>query len=89
MSLAAIRRAADAASLAKRGYSGQASEGPRGTNRQIYGEHDPLASPAFGDKVSLLQEIDAFARARDPRVVQVSASVVGERRGGRDPPRRG
>ena len=80
ISEAAIRRAADAASLAKRGYSGVAAEGPRGTNTRLYGEDDPLASPAFGDKTALLQEIDAFARARDPRVVQVSASVVGERR---------
>jgi TldD protein len=30
--------------------------------------------------VKLLQEIDAFARARDPRVVQVSATLAGERR---------
>ena len=37
-------------------------------------------SPAFADKVALLQEIDAFARARDPRVVQVMASLAGERR---------
>ena len=80
VSQAAIRRAGDAASLAKRGYSGVAAEGPRGTNTKLYGEDDPLASPAFGAKTELLQEIDAFARARDPRVVQVSASVVGERR---------
>lgn len=80
ISEAAIRRAADAASLAKRGYSGVAAEGPRGTNRKLYGEDDPLASPAFGDKVALLQEIDAFARARDPRVVQVTATLASERR---------
>ncbi len=80
VSEAAIRRAADAASLAKRGYSGVAAEGPRGTNVKLYGEDDPLASPAFGEKVALLQQIDAFARARDPRVVQVSTSVSGERR---------
>jgi TldD protein len=66
--------------LAKRGYAGVAAEGPRGTNAKLYGDEDPLASPAFGGKVELLQEIDAFARARDPRVVQVSASIAGERR---------
>jgi TldD protein len=80
ISEAAIARAADSASLAKRGYAGVAAEGPRGTNTKLYGEDDPLASPEFGGKVALLQEIDAFARARDPRVVQVSASIVGERR---------
>ena len=80
ISEAAIKRAADSAALAKRGYAGVAAEGPRGTNAKLYGEDDPLASPEFGGKVELLQEIDAFARARDPRVVQVSASIVGERR---------
>jgi TldD protein len=76
----AIRRAADSARLAKRGYQGVAAEGPRATNAKLYGEDDPLASPAFADKVTLLQEIDAWARARDPRVVQVMASLAGERR---------
>ena len=80
ISEAAIRRAADSAALAKRGHSGVVAEGPRATNTRLYGEENPLASPAFSDKVALLQEIDAFARARDPRVVQVSASLVGERR---------
>ncbi|HEX4711847.1 PmbA/TldA family metallopeptidase, partial [Phenylobacterium sp.] len=76
----AIKRAAEAAALAKRGYSGVAAEAPRSTNAKLYGEDDPLASPAFSEKVALLQEIDAFARARDPRVVQVTASLAGERR---------
>jgi TldD protein len=78
--LGAIARAADAAALAKRGYSGEASEGPRATNQKLYGEDDPLASPAFADKIALLREIDAYARAKDPRVVQVSATLAGERR---------
>ena len=80
VSEAAIRRAADAASLAKRGYAGVAAEAPRGTNTKLYGEDDPLASPMFAQKIALLQEIDAYARARDPRVVQVTASAMGERR---------
>jgi TldD protein len=80
ISEAAIRRAADSARLAKRGYSGVAAEPPRPTNVRLYGEDDPLASPGFSDKVALLQEIDAWCRARDPRVVQVMASLAGERR---------
>ncbi|OZA72002.1 MAG: metalloprotease TldD, partial [Caulobacter sp. 39-67-4] len=80
ISEAAIGRAAASASLAKRGYAGVSAEGPRSTNERLYGEDDPLASPAFSDKVSLLQEIDAFARDRDPRIVQVMASMAGERR---------
>jgi TldD protein len=80
ISEAAIRRAAGSAALAKRGYAGTAAEDPRATNQKLYGEDDPLASPAFADKIALLQEIDAYARGRDPRVVQVSASLAGERR---------
>ncbi len=80
ISQAAIGRAAQSAALAKRGYSGVAAEGPRHTNAKLYGEDDPLASPGFSDKVALLQEIDAYARTRDPRVVQVMASLHGERR---------
>ena len=80
VSEAAIRRAASSSALAKRGYSGVSAEGPRATNTKLYGEDDPTASPAFGDKVALLQEIDAWVRARDPRVVQVMASIAGERR---------
>ncbi len=80
ISLEAITRAGDSAALAKRGYSGVAAEAPRATNAKLYGEDNPLESPAFADKVALLQEIDAWARARDPRVVQVMASLAGERR---------
>ncbi|HRH20203.1 MAG TPA: metalloprotease TldD [Brevundimonas sp.] len=80
ISVEAMRRAADAAALAKQGRTGTAAIGPAATNQKLYDEVDPLAAPAFSDKIALLQEIDAFARARDPRVVQVSASIAGERR---------
>ena len=76
----ALKRAAEAAALAKQGRAGNAAVGPRATNQKLYDEVDPLASPAFSDKIALLQEIDAYARAKDPRVVQVSASIAGERR---------
>ncbi len=80
ISEAAIRRAAESASLAKRGHAGIAAEGPRATNTKLYGEDDPLASPGFSDKVALLAEIDAYTRERDPRVKQVNVSLAGERR---------
>jgi TldD protein len=80
ISEAAIGRAAKSAALATRGYSGVAAEGPRLTNEKLYDDVDPLQHPDFSGKVALLQEIDAFARAKDPRVVQVMASVAGERR---------
>ncbi|HEY2710790.1 MAG TPA: metalloprotease TldD [Caulobacteraceae bacterium] len=80
ISEAAIARAGKSAALAKRGYSGVSAEGPRATNAKLYGEDDPLASPSFSEKVALLQEIDSFARAKDPRVAQVMCSLAGERR---------
>jgi TldD protein len=73
----AIRRAGEAVQAAKQGYSGTYSDAPRGTNRALYGDESPLAAPAFAAKVALLQEIDAYARAKDPRVRQVSASLAG------------
>ena len=80
ISEAAIRRAAGSAALAKRGYAGEEAEAPRATNAKLYGDDDPLIQPTFSEKVALLQEIDAFARGRDPRVAQVAASLAGERR---------
>ena len=53
------------------------AEPPRGTNRTLYGDVNPLAEMAFEDKVTLLAEIDAYARASDPRVRQVTASLSG------------
>ncbi|MEL6661753.1 MAG: metallopeptidase TldD-related protein, partial [Pseudomonadota bacterium] len=77
---AAIARAADTAASAKRGYSGTLAEGPQRANRRLYAQIDPTETPDFGAKTSLLAEIDAWARAKDPRVVQVSVSLAGSTR---------
>jgi TldD protein len=72
----AIARAADAVNAVKGGYSGKYAEAPARTNRRLYGDDNPLAAPTFQDKVKLLEEINAYARARDPKVRQVTASVA-------------
>ena len=77
LSEAALRRAATAAASAKRGRGGVLALGPTPINRRLYDDVDPTASPDFGIKTNLLAEIDAWCRARDPRVVQVSASLAG------------
>ena len=46
--------------------------------RQLYVPHDPLASLPAEAKVKLLERLEGFARAADPRVVQVMASLAGE-----------
>lgn len=76
LSLAALRRASDAVSTVKAGYSGTLAEAPPRTNRHLYAEDNPTGSPTFEAKAKLLQEIDAFVRAEDPRVRQVTASLV-------------
>ena len=50
---------------------------PQRTNQAMYGADDPLSAIAFAEKVRLCAEIDAAARARDPRVDQVSVSLSG------------
>ncbi len=75
VSEAAIARAADAVRAVKGGYSGQVAEAPPRTNRRLYGDENPTGAPSFEAKVKLLEEIDAYVRAKDPRVRQVTASV--------------
>ncbi|MGA8959017.1 MAG: metalloprotease TldD [Pseudolabrys sp.] len=76
VSEAAIARAADAVRAVKGGHSGTYAEAPARTNRKLYSDENPLGSPAFDAKVKLLESIDAYAREKDPRVRQVTASVA-------------
>ena len=77
LSEAALKRAAETVAAVSRGHSGVAAERPQGTNSQLYTDDNPIAAVPFAEKVALLEQIDAFARSRDPRVRQVSASVLG------------
>src|SRR5213592_4626987 len=74
LSPAAIARAAAAVRAVKGGYSGRYAEPPARSNTRLYGDDNPLSEPAFESKVRLLETIDAHARAKDPRVRQVSVS---------------
>ena len=51
---------------------------PATGGRSLYGAIDPLSSLDSAAKVDLLQRADAMARAKDPRVAQVMASLSGE-----------
>ncbi len=44
----------------------------------LYLPQDPLASLSAEAKVALLERLEGFARAADPRVVQVNAGLAGE-----------
>ncbi|MBL6958258.1 MAG: metalloprotease TldD [Rhodospirillales bacterium] len=74
----AISRAVETVKTVHAGYGGTLDQSPTGTNRALYDDINPLAGVDFEAKVKLLAEIDAYARAKDPRVHQVSASLAGE-----------
>jgi TldD protein len=76
LSEAALSRAAEAVRAVNGGHSGSYAEPPGRTNRKLYGDENPLGSPAFESKVKLLESIDAYAREKDPRVRQVTASIA-------------
>ena len=74
ISEAALARAADAVRAVKGDYSGRYAEPPSRSNARLYSDDNPLGAPSFETKVRLLETIDAYARAKDPRVRQVSVS---------------
>ena len=74
---AALKRASDAAKAVTNGYQGTYSAAPRGTNKKLYDELNPLNSPSFEAKVSLLKKIDSYIRNKNDAVRQVSVSLAG------------
>jgi TldD protein len=76
ISVAAIRRAGETLQLLDPATGTRAAP-PRQSNRHLYTDASPLDAVPFAEKVKLLETIDAAARARDPRVSQVSASLSG------------
>ncbi|WP_439154719.1 metalloprotease TldD [Yoonia sp.] len=72
----ALKRAVATARLAVGDGGGTMAAGPAGTNVKLYSDEDPMLQATFPAKIDLLREIDAFARALDPRVVQVSATLA-------------
>jgi TldD protein len=76
ISEAAIERAASTLKLLDPRHAEPAAP-PARTNQAMYGAEDPLSLVPFAQKVALCERIDAAARARDPRVAQVSVALSG------------
>jgi TldD protein len=74
ISAAAIRRAGETLTLLDPTKASMAAP-PRQNNRHLYTDGDPMGLIPFADKVALCQQIDAAARARDPRVSQVTVGL--------------
>ncbi len=51
---------------------------PSAKSMALYQTQDPIASLGSQDKVDLLQRLEQLARAADPRIVQVMASLASE-----------
>jgi len=79
ISLNALDSAAQATrAIAKQGGTQTVPMLYHGSRREIYLPHDPIASLKDADKVALLERLEGYARALDPRVVQVMAGLAGE-----------
>ncbi len=79
ISMPALQSAASATrAIARQGASATTQAVRRNTGRELYLPHDPIASLDAPRKVALLEAIERHARALDPRVKQVMASLSGE-----------
>ncbi|MSP02396.1 MAG: metalloprotease TldD [Acetobacteraceae bacterium] len=74
----ALRRAAASVSAISADHGGTGSEAPRQTNVRLYSDANPLNQGDFASRTGVLAEIDAYARGKDSRIVQVMASLGGE-----------
>ncbi|MGB8811847.1 MAG: metalloprotease TldD [Paracoccaceae bacterium] len=75
ISESALKRAAQTARIAVGDGGGTLADAPKGTNARLYTDADPMLDASFAGKIDLLREIDAYTRALDPRIVQVSATI--------------
>lgn len=72
----ALIRASETVKSVSKNYSGIMSEAPsHGVNKPLYTSINPIEGTSFQVKTNLLEEINAYARSLDTRVVQVSASL--------------
>lgn len=75
----ALQQAADAArSICKHGGDKPLQAWRREVGHSLYLPVNPLHSMSETDKVGLMQKVDKYLRAKDPRIIQVSVSLAGE-----------
>ncbi len=74
----AIKRAAMTVRAVHVGHGGSLDVGPRSTSQARYAEINPLREMPFEKKVRLLEDINEYARSKDDRIRQVSASIFGK-----------
>jgi TldD protein len=72
----ALKRAVTTVKAVRAGRGGKSDESPRGTNRLLYADDNPIDGEGFAKKVKLLQDIDAYVRGKEPKARQVSISLA-------------
>ena len=75
---ALIQAASAAKSIVKQSGEQSVQAWNKQPSHQLYLPVNPLHSLSETDKVSLLQRVDRYIRAKDSRVVQVNVSLLGE-----------
>ncbi|HEX4798711.1 MAG TPA: metalloprotease TldD [Burkholderiales bacterium] len=79
ISLPALEDAAGATrAIARSGGNRHPAKVRKGAGLQLYRPVDPLGSLSDAQKVKLLERIESLCRARDPRIVQVMATLAAE-----------
>jgi TldD protein len=73
----ALERAAEVVQAVNHGQAAASplAIAPFGTQRPLYTDENPLSSMPFTERTALMAEIDAYLRAKEPRIKQVNASL--------------
>lgn len=76
----AVKRASGTVKSIREGYEGKVNVdiNPKGSNRHLYTDVNPIDTVGFAEKITLLDEIDRYLRSKNPLVKQVSVSLSGE-----------
>ena len=73
-----FKKASDTVSFITKNNNGSFNSNFTRTNKKLYTDLNPVNSVNFENKIKTLEEIDRYARARNPLVKQVSSSLSGE-----------
>ena len=73
----AVLRAANTVNAIKSGHNGTLAPPPAKTNQSLYTEDNPLLDLPFETKVDTLAAINSYARDKESKVRQVTASLAG------------
>lgn len=79
LSEAAIKRASETVKAVRQGQKNVSAAiiPPFGTNSALYANINPLEEVSFEQKLKVIEAIDAYLRAKDPKVAQVTVSLNG------------